>query len=182
VRRGPKPVSQEQAFEEAAGAGLEPCEPYPGRVIDPWMHRCMTCHMKLNVPLTRIRGGKKCSHWSFERLLGYRRDILKAGFELVGSTPVALHEEVRMRCVTCKKEVWQSVAQTRRRPCTCARDELFVQEMRDAGLEPKVPFPGTSRAPWPSVCTECGQDRKTSLDTVRSGKRCKHGETWPRRR
>ena len=47
--------------------------------------------------------------------------------------------------------------------------DVALQNMRDAGIEPKVPFPGNSRTPWPSTCLTCGADVAPWLSSIRHG-------------
>ena len=47
------------------------------------------------------------------------------------------------------------------------------QRMRDAGLLPSTPYPGTMK-PWPSVCLTCGNPVSPTLNSVgRRGTGCK---------
>lgn len=54
------------------------------------------------------------------------------------------------------------------------------KELRDAGFEPMVPYPGLVSMAWQARCTTCGRVRQPTLSHVRRGNRCKHSNTGRR--
>lgn len=90
------------------------------------------------------------------------------------------------RCLTCGKDRTPALATVRQgrrclhtgtpRPAPLTPPEKAERELREAGYEPLAPYPGTVRMPWPARCTGCGQERSPSLNTIRTGKVCRHRE------
>ena len=49
--------------------------------------------------------------------------------------------------------------------------EQAEAQLRAAGMEPLVPYPGTTRAPWAGRCLTCGRLGAPRLDSIRRGAR-----------
>ncbi|GHB88522.1 hypothetical protein GCM10010306_099460 [Streptomyces umbrinus] len=48
------------------------------------------------------------------------------------------------------------------------------KELRAAGYEPLIPYPGRVLDPWPARCTTCAYEHKLTLNRIRAGRRCPH--------
>ncbi|MEV0443482.1 hypothetical protein AB0I84_13080 [Streptomyces spectabilis] len=172
AKTGPKPIPPEAAAEEVRALGYELQEGYPGRTTDPWRLLCLTCTHPWRSTLSAIRSGRRCRHLSEKP----NEHLNKIGF--IASEPYPGHPDLPwpVRCSTCTKEQVTTLKKVHRGGvrCPCEKEAKVVAEMQAAGYRPLVEYPGSARKPWPSECTTCKQERKPSLTTVRSGKRCRH--------
>lgn len=164
------------AGDQVRAAGFEPQETFPGWCSRPWKVRCADCKKVWTITLTRVRGGLRCTHHARKRVERHRLTAAGAGFTPLDPSPRQHHLPWKVSCTRCGREQIWSLAKMKSggARCVCVRHEEAAAEMRSAGYRPKVTYPGRARMPWPSVCTVCGQDRRPSLSTVRSGGRCAH--------
>ena len=160
--------------------GLIPQEPYPGKALELWRHRCAECGYEVVFSLSRIRKGARCHHTRARRDRERARIMKMSGFQPVKEFPATKIQAVLVRCVRCGRERYRPVNWMEAGgKCLCAKIPGFLREMREAGYAPEVPYPGTARQAWRSKCCTCGATRWVSLETVRAGKLCQHG--WKRR-
>jgi hypothetical protein len=88
------------------------------------------------------------------------------------------------RCLTCGELVTPRLdsvrggqggcrrcGQRRRRVRPFLSHEQAEAQLRAAGMEPLVPYPGTTRAPWAGRCLTCGRLGAPRLDSIRRGAR-----------
>jgi hypothetical protein len=166
-------LTVEEAERRLREAGYEALEPYPGVVTKPWRLRCVECKYPWTKTLNHA-DRTRCNHRrrTPERAVS---DLRAAGFEALEAYPGKSTVHWRMRCAACKRPVRRTMSSALVHPCVCVtKREKAERELRAAGYEPLVPFPGDTRKPWPSRCIECGQRRRPNLTTLRQGKRCKH--------
>jgi len=85
----------------------------------------------------------------------------------------------RSRCLQCSRESTPTLTNVRagKRCKYCNGREVdpgeAVAEMRAAGFEPLVPYPGTNE-PWKCRCTVCGFEPTPALQSVRKGHGCRN--------
>lgn len=170
--------------------GLEPLEPYRtaktpwrsihkrcGEEVRPiydnlrWRERyeCRHCAARFGVPERRRTETAARALWekkSFLPLVDYPGS---------GEPWLSIH-------VVCGKEISPSYSSLKDLPLDrgcrhCAfnapvPEELAWKEMREAGWEPLVAYPGGTNYPWLSRCTTCGEEAPKKLASVRAGEGC----------
>jgi len=86
------------------------------------------------------------------------------------------------RCLTCGALVSPRLDSVRAGQGGCRRcgqhrarrvlsDEQAEAQLRAAGMEPLVPYPGTTRAPWAARCLTCGRLAAPRMASIRRGAR-----------
>jgi hypothetical protein len=181
-----KQTTPEEAEAELRAAGYEPEEPYPGKVMTRWKVRCAECKYPYSVKLNNVRSTKqqRCTH---KRLTPERavEQLRESGYEPLEAYPGEVLLDWSVRCIECKEPRTRSMVKLRKTRCRCLerkrRAEHAEVELRAAGYEPLVDYPGNGRDPWRSRCVACGQERKPNMETIRAGVLCKH-ETPEQRR
>jgi hypothetical protein len=169
-------TAPEVAVAEVRAAGYEPLEPYPGRTVDPWNALCPECGCRWALTLQRIRSGHRCQHTRYTQDAARKR-LAAQGYEPAEPYPGDNQQRWRVRCVRCKRRTRCAPMVVLRRavPCPCAEHASQAEaDIRAAGYIPLAPYPGNTRDPWSARCTTCGVERMPNVDTIRSGKRCKH--------
>ncbi|WP_138902993.1 hypothetical protein [Streptomyces albidochromogenes] len=165
--------------------GLEPLEPYPGSNAA-WNCRCLKSAHRVAPTFGSVRSGatsgcRRCGRAAADaRRLAVGReraeaDLRAAGFEPLEPYPGA---RARWRCrhLACGSVVHPRLFRIRagsgclacagRAPVDPAVAEA---DMRAAGLQPLVPFPGRVRDPWKCRCVRCGHLCAPTLNNIRRG-------------
>ncbi len=190
---GGKRVDPDEAVANIRAAGLEPLEPYPGKITARWRCRCLACGDEFATRLNNVRhSGGGCGRCGLKR--GGRKRRIKsdeiteqmraAGLEPLEPYPGLVSSPWRCRCLTCGDECAPRLSAVRRGVgCrSCARkavadklrtpkDEANVA-MVARGYTPLEPYPGTTSKRWRCRCVTCGREDTLTLSSVRSGKRC----------
>lgn len=132
---------------------------------------CTVCGSRRTLGLHRVREGRRCQH-RFPAPDVVVKWAAEAGFTPREPYPGSRKARWKLACAVCSTPHSATLSRLLAgHTCPCAER---VKEFRAAGYEPQVPYPGTLRKPWPSVCLSCGGRRTPSVNTVRSGKRCLH--------
>ena len=107
-----------------------------------------------------------------------REVMLKAGFEPLETYPGSAKQWL-LKCLKCGNEfrtTYQKVKVGDLRNCPNCKKELkqaFLQEaeeeMRKAGLNPLVEYPGNNYLPWKCECMRCGSIVSPGFNSIRSG-------------
>lgn len=167
------------------GRGLDPLVPYPG-AAKPWPCKCRTCGKETSPSLAKVKDGQGCK-WCAPNA-PVDPDVALAVMRARDLEPLVPYPgrnnlPWRSRCLVCGSEVTPIYANVQQpggsRGCqTCKASTLralrlsetpveqALQEMRDSGLEPLGPFPGTN-SHWPSRCMRCGKETSPSLSHIR---------------
>lgn len=184
----PKRLGPDEAVERMRAAGAEPLEPYPG-VDEPWRCRCLSCGTIGAPRLSAVGPGRQgpCKPCGRLRANAKTRTdpavaatvMRSAGFEPVEDYPGSV-APWRCRCLICRNDVvttYSAVkngarcrfcAATAPNPVLVRRAEAAVSEMRAAGLEPLVDYPGAKK-PWRCRCLICGIIGTPRLGGIRAG-------------
>lgn len=136
-------------------AGVDPLDPYPGSK-EPWRCKCMNCGKTVTPCFNRVQQGQGgCRYCSGTAPVDPQtavEDMNAAGFEPLEPYPGASWTW-KSQCLDCGKVSHPRLSTVRRghRCQHCAGNalldsELAAAKMREAGLEPLVPYPG-SRSP-----------------------------------
>ena len=178
-----KKLSDAEARAELQSVGLTALEPY-ATSHSPWLVRCDSCGRDFRVRLSKVRHrGDGCGTCGRAASAQRRRDahaqtaeetMRAAGVEPLEPYPGAL-KPWQCRCTTCDREVaprYANIQQGNKACVYCAGKRVdpdhAVTVMRDAGLSPVVPFPGSAE-PWKCVCVECGRDVSPAYTSIASG-------------
>lgn len=192
--------SAEAATVAMRAAGLEPLVPYPG-MASPWRCRCTTCGHEVTPRCSTIRKGWGGCRFCANAARNARRltetatqaveEMRAADLEPKGAYPGAA-KRWPCTCTRCGQACTVTLNSVRRgqRGCpTCsltlraartlaAHADEAVAVMRAAGLEPLVPYLGTSE-PWLCRCTVCGRETSPRHLSVRRGHGgCKFCTGW----
>lgn len=156
-------------------ARLEPLVPYPGTKA-PWLCRCLTCGAEVTPRYNNVdQGNGGCNRCSghiidqAEAVATLRQHDLDPLEAYPGcQTPW------KVRCLKCNRETtkrWNDVKSGIPGCKYCAKRAVTAPEavasMREVGLEPLDPYPGSSR-PWRCRCLTCDSLVSPNLNTVRS--------------
>ena len=180
-------LNHEDAAAVMRAANLEPLVQYPG-VHSPWLCRCAVCGEDVTPRFAHVRTGHGCRVCGSRKSSDTRRmDSVAAEKFMVsrGFQPLEPYRSSdspwRCQCLTCGAEVSPCYVQVRNRGTGCvackykalaAQQRLpeaeAVAQMRTAGVEPLVPFPGTM-FPWLGECLRCEQQVTPWLGAVRAG-------------
>jgi hypothetical protein len=182
---GNAPVDAETARREFAEAGAEMIGEFVN-VRTPTRCRCMTCGTEVSPRLADIRAGQgPCRLCGYERGGAKQRldpEVAAAEMRVAGVEPLTAYpganQSWECRCLDCGREVTPTYENVKHGHSGCAFcsgirvDPIdAVQTMREAGLEPLVPFPGAT-VPWPSQCVAEGHKVSPRLTTVKRGSGC----------
>ncbi|MFF7953986.1 hypothetical protein [Streptomyces griseorubiginosus] len=172
----PTPVAQ--ALKEIEVAGLRYTDdglPDLVGVKLPFLTECTVCGSPRTVCLEGLRSGDSCRHRIVTTAVAWRWARL-AGWKPRGPYPGSRAVPWKVACVLCSYPARHPLTDLLKPDTACPCRER-AEEMRAAGFEPQIPYPGSVRKPWPSLCTTCKSLRTPCLMTVRSGKRCAHRRT-----
>jgi len=162
-------------------AGAVPLEPFV-RASVPWPCRCTSCGNTVAPTLAHVQAGqgacRRCAHRLGPEVAAER--IRGVGLEPLEPYPGS-HAPWRSMCTVCEAELAVRYANvvTRGQPgCPrCAavpgREDVAVQVMRAAGLEPLTPYPGAN-LPWHSRCLGCACESTPRYANVRRGRSCRY--------
>lgn len=172
-------------------AGVEPLAPYPGSA-GRWECRCLRCGQVVYPEHRSVKRGQGgCAFCGRADALAAIRVDPEAAARLMldaGLRPLEPYSTSRAKwrseCLACGKVVlaiYSSVQRGRGCPA-CGRKRGGVKRrhshdfaavaMRDVGLEPLEPYPGTD-ATWRCTCLACGGEVATTRDSVRkAGRGC----------
>jgi hypothetical protein len=183
-------LSDEEVAKRFADAGLIPLEPYK----DSHTARlciCTTCGETIKARLTWFsQGNGACNVCAYrqrsESLKKYTaeraEELLRAlDYEPLEPYPGLKNARWRARCVNCGHEATPQIKTLEKghkcQKCSAVehgeegraqRAPEAIDDMRQAGVEPLDPYPGTS-APWRSRCLTCGSEVWPRLSGIRGG-------------
>ncbi len=170
-------VDPTQIAMALARASLESLEPYPGSST-PWRCRCLTCGEEVTPTwsnLQRGQGGCKYCAGSGVPPAVRIRVMRNAGADPEGPYPGRNNLPWPARCLRCGRLVAPHYSNVQRGQGACkycARRGVVPGEaeqfMRDSGLQPLEPYPG-SGSPWRCVCSRCGAFTRPRYANIRSG-------------
>jgi hypothetical protein len=183
VCNGNARIDDKVAEQQMLDAGLRPLEPYKN-VTAPWRCVCLTCGKQSSPALSHIRhSGAGCRHcagnvkYDQETAAAFMRE---RDLEPLEAYPGA-NAKWRCKCLQCGNEVSPMLTSIRSgrggcRYCGAAAIRLDADQatalMRQAGFEPLVPYPGSSKA-WPCRCTRCGDEVTPTYAAVKAGHGCR---------
>jgi hypothetical protein len=179
---GPPRMSHDEAAAIMRAAGYEPLEKYKS-VSSPWRCRCTKCSSEVAPALVSVRKGHGCQVCAGQVVDPAKAEqIMRAmGYEPLVPYPRA-NSPWKSRCLKCGHESaprFNSV-QKETRCRYCSRLNLHpddaVEMMLAVGLEPLVPYPGTS-VPWKCRCTNCGRTVSPRVGNARRAKGCRYCST-----
>ena len=177
-------VDPDQAAAEMRAAGVEPLDSYEG-IHEPWRCRCTECGRTVTPRLNGIRHGQGGCVWCATNA-PVEADAAVEFMRARGAEPLEPfpggHAKWKCRCLECEREIEPKYSKVKhgRNACPyCSKSKVdaadAVETMRQAGLEPLVPFPG-SRAPWLCRCVTCDAEVTPRYNGVSNGqggcKRC----------
>ncbi|MFC9082843.1 hypothetical protein ACFTY7_38790 [Streptomyces sp. NPDC057062] len=157
-------------------ANVEPLEDFPG-TQGTWRCLCLTCLHEIDVWYSSVvyAGNGACDYCSGSREIpdtDARAELLALGLEALVPYPGS-NVKWRSRCTTCKKIVDPTLCNARKTkfPCRyCAQratdPDVAVEIMKEAGLKPLAPFPGSVKAVWKAEHIACGKQVDAVLDKV----------------
>ena len=168
-------MTRKLTFEEAAkimrAAKLEPIDEYPGNK-SPWKCKCLNCGLEVSTSLASVRtNGGGCRKCGLKKSAGARRTGEEEAVQFMkkaGAIPLEPYQNSKSpwlcRCITCKREIrpaYGNVKNNGTKPCAyCSKKKVHpddaVKIMRDAGLEPLEPYPG-SNTKWKCKHLKCGE-------------------------
>lgn len=190
---GGKRIDPDEAVANIRAAGLEPLEPYPGKITARWRCRCLSCGDEFATRLNNVRhSGGGCGRCGLKRGGRKRRikaddvseEMRAAGLEPVEPYPGLVSSPWKCRCFRCGDDCAPRLSAVRLGVgCrSCARktvaDKLRTPEdeavaaMVAHGYQPLESYPGTTSKRWRCRCVTCGHEDTLTLGRVRSGKRC----------
>ena len=180
-------MSRKLTFEEAAkvmrAAKLEPIAEYPGNKL-PWKCKCLSCGLEVSPSLSSVRNnGGGCRNCGLKKSANSRRISENEAVQFMknaGAIPLEQYQGSNKpwlcRCLTCKREIrpaYGNVKNNGTKPCAyCSKKKVHSDEavklMRDAGLEPLEPYPG-SNVKWKCKHQKCGAIVYTTYSWVLAG-------------
>ncbi|MGI8335213.1 hypothetical protein ACRYCC_35135 [Actinomadura scrupuli] len=176
-RRGlARRIPEDQAVAAMQAAGAEPLEPYPGSMRS-WKCKCLSCGREISPTLHNVKASQNpCGYCS-----GTRVDVQQAiqamrdaGVEPLEDFPGS-DEPWPSQCLRCHRKVaprYSSIKQGQTGCAYCAGRLVdpaeAVELMREAGVEPQKPWPG-SDTDWPCVCLTCNRAISPRYNNVRRG-------------
>lgn len=156
----------DEAVAIMRAVGLEPQEPF--QTLDArWKCCCLTCGDVVFRQLKPVRAGLVggCRHPRLQREAAY--DMLEElGLEPTAPYPGANREAVwSCRCTECDREWSPRVSALR--ACGYCTGKVFdpqeaVERLRERGMLPLEPYPGTGSAEWRAKCQGCDTIRTRS--------------------
>jgi len=168
-------VTKKLSFEEAAkimrAAQLEPLDEYPGNKAR-WRCKCLQCGEIVFPSFGAVRNnGGGCRKCGLKKAAKSRRgneqeaiDFMKKSGALPLEPYSGSNKPWLCRCLRCKKEItptFGNVKNNGTHPCAfCSKKKVdpedAVKMMKQAGLEPLVPYPG-SNTRWKCRHIACGE-------------------------
>lgn len=174
-------MSQEDAFELARKANLEPLEPYESSQKK-WKCKCLRCDSIVFPMATSLQGGQggclKCGYVENKRKQLTPQDKAIAFFESKGFTPLAAYPGAsrpwKSRCNRCGEisaPHYNSVKSGRGCGVCAGRivpHHIAIAKMQESNLEPLEPYPGGKTA-WRCRCTRCNKEVSPKYADIRNG-------------
>lgn len=176
-RRGlARRIPEGEAVAIMRSAGAEPLVPYAGSMRS-WKCRCLTCGKEISPNLHNVKAGQSpCGYCAgtkvdVQQAIQAMRD---AGVEPQGDFPGS-DAPWPCQCVRCHRKVtprYSSIKQGQTACAYCAGRLVdpaeAVELMREAGVEPQGPWPG-SDTDWPCICLTCSRAISPRYNNVRRG-------------
>ncbi|MEH0548024.1 hypothetical protein OG381_36535 [Streptomyces sp. NBC_00490] len=149
--------------------GWDPLEDYPG-AGKPWSARCVHCGVIKPKKLSHVQNGRGgCTNCAGRDVTDEpaRKLMTEAGLEPLVGYPGSLQPWL-CRCMRCSHVGTPTYAKVRARgrQCWSCRSEKIADALRldeaeaiasmlEKGLEPLVPYPGSTDLPWRARCLTC---------------------------
>jgi len=144
-------------------AGLHPLEPYVNATAA-WRSRCVRCERVVSTSYNKVQQGRNpCPYCAGTKLdVEDRIEVMRsAGLVPLVAYPGS-HAHWKSRCERCAGTVSPTYHDVQSGKGGCAQcspsapvdPKMAVRVMKEAGLDPLVPFPG-SNAAWRSRCQVC---------------------------
>lgn len=169
-------LNAEVAWERMVSYGMDPTEPYPGSVDDPWNGTCQTCQQPCRPSLTNAKRQGPCKPCGVKKVQEALRlplaDVVRA-MEAKGVIVVGDYESNRKQieciCIWCGALVHPTYSNAMREGVglcdqQCKRDRIGDSNRRDGeaaarfalanSLIPVAPYTGADD-PWPLECAIC---------------------------
>ena len=173
-----KIVTEELAVKTMKKANLKPLVPYPGGKTK-WKCKCLKCGEIVYPKFGDINqgdGGCKYCGGNFVSAEDAEKVMLAANIK-----PLVPYKNAGTRweseCLVCHKKIFPryNTVKSHGGGCRyCARKYLdsedAIQVMRQAKLEPLVPYPG-SQKPWRCKCLRCGYEVSPAYTTIQAGQK-----------
>jgi hypothetical protein len=173
-----KIVTEELAVKTMKKANLKPLVPYPGGKTK-WKCKCLKCGEIVYPKYGDINqgdGGCKYCGGNFVSAEDAEKVMLAANIK-----PLVPYKNAGTRweseCLVCHKKIFPryNTVKSHGGGCRyCARKYLdsedAIQVMRQAKLEPLVPYPG-SQKPWRCKCLRCGYEVSPAYTTIQAGQK-----------
>jgi hypothetical protein len=173
-----KIVTEELAVKTMKKANLKPLVPYPGGKTK-WKCKCLKCGEIVYPKYGDINqgdGGCKYCGGNFVSAEDAEKVMLTANIK-----PLVPYKNAGTRweseCLVCHKKIFPryNTVKSHGGGCRyCARKYLdsedAIQVMRQAKLEPLVPYPG-SQKPWRCKCLRCGYEVNPAYTTIQAGQK-----------
>jgi recombinational DNA repair protein (RecF pathway) len=168
-------VEPKAAAEVMTAAGLEPLEPYPGSSRT-WRCLCLVCGQEVTPRYSNIRAGSGGCRHRRPRLLPEEAEaeVRAAGFEPLEPFP-GMGEPWHCRCNNCERAVKPRLSRIRAGVAGCRYCSGYALDpsaamsvMKDAGLEPLEPFPGSGKQ-WRCRCVKCQREVTPRYMNVKKG-------------
>lgn len=171
-------VDPDEAVELMRKAGLEPLVAYPGSGI-PWKCLCLGCSGIVSPRYSSINAGRSSGCRPCRTATRAEVKMREFAFEPLVPYP-GPNVEWLCVCTLCGREDtprYPTVLRKSALGCGICREsrvdpEKAAQVMRDAGLEPLLPYPGAGG--WACRCMTCGGEVAPSYGSVRAGGGCRY--------
>ncbi|WP_345710234.1 hypothetical protein [Kineococcus glutinatus] len=169
-------MAEEKAVAEMCSYGVTPLDPFPG-VMKPWRCQCVACGEVITPSLHNARRQGVCGYCSGTAV---RAADAEAAMRAAGAEPQVPYPGGNVqwpcRCTACGRAITPRYASIRGGQSACRYctghgviPEEAVDLMREAGMEPQVPYPGAD-TPWPCRCTVCQRTVAPTYNNVRRGR------------
>lgn len=173
-----KIVVPEEAVKVMLNAQLRPLDPFPGSK-NPWRSECLRCGEEVTPVYGNVnQGDGGCKHCGGHYVSPEAAIALMLAANI---KPLEPYKNAGTRwnsqCLVCKKNIAPTYNSVRQRGSACkycakvfidADDAIRV--MRDAKLEPLVPYPG-SQNPWLCKCLRCDKEVNPAYTAIQSGQK-----------
>lgn len=172
-------INPDTAVEVMLASSLRPLDPFPGRVA-PWRCECLRCGREVAVQYGRVKQEKPtgCAYCNRKRV---DPEVAAEAMRAAGLEPLTAYPGNRApwpcRCQTCGREVsprFNSIDQGQGGCTHCSRRAVAgttaMEGMREAGLEPLEPYPGSNKAPWRCRCLRCEREVSPRYNSIQQGR------------
>ena len=176
----------DQALAIITALNLEPLEPFKG-LDAKWRCRCLVCNKEVSPICELLKSAKQksgCPYCAGQKVDPTEaEDFMKTKLLLPLEPFPGSHPQWRCKCLQCDREVLPRYGNIKSGWGGCAwcsgqriNPEDATLLMRDAGLEPLEPYPGT-QTPWKCRCLKCERGVTPTYLSVSHGGGCRYCAT-----